>query len=266
LRATPHFASWPLAVLALAGVGIVVRSTRGLGRARALLPLATAISFAVFFTFSARRSEDRFLLPESVFFFPYAAVAVDRAWAAWPRLRAGVAVAAGLAALPALVAVASMDATLLADPRYGGERFLAAVPTGTHVEVYGSAQFLPRLPPGLVVVRPGVEPVEGRRHIDGVAELLDPTLDPRPRAPALIVLATELSSVEMTWVPPYNLDRYGKMDYRDAVSKLFFRGLLDGSLGYERVLRATCRLPWPLECREIHHSTAGELWIYSKQR
>jgi hypothetical protein len=169
--------------------------------------------------------------------------------------------ASALAMAPALLAIANVDATLLADPRYVAEKWLAALPNGTNVEVYGSAQFLPRLGANVVATRPGIEPIGDRRHIDGVTEILDPNLDPRPRHPTAIILATELSTDAMTSVdsgpaPP------AWMSYRDPKSHAFFRGLSDGSLGYRRALAAPCSLPWPLTCREIHHSTAGEVWIY----
>ncbi len=262
-RATPHFASWPLCIAAVIGVLIAVASRRGSRRARRLAPLAAAASFALFFTLSARRSEDRFLLPSSVFFFPYAAITFAAAWRAWARARGAIGVAAAAALAPAVLAVASTDATLLADPRYEAERFLRRLAPGTHVEVYGGPIFLPRVPPWLAAIRPGIEPLADRQEIAGVAELVDPALDPRARSPAVIVLATELSSVAATEPPaatrPFALTQYG-----DATSHAFFRALLDGSLGYARALRAVCALPWPLECRRVHDSTAGEVWVYAR--
>jgi hypothetical protein len=175
-----------------------------------------------------------------------------------------VAAAAVIAVVPAVLGVASIDATHLADPRYAAGHFLAALPPGTRVEVYGGPLFLPHLPRNLAVVRPGIEPIDERQLIPGVTEIVDPAMDPRPRAPAAIVLATELSNVEATEVPAPH--PFGLMQYCDARSHALFRGLYDGSLGYVRTFRATCALPWPLECRAIHHSTAGEVWIYEPSR
>ncbi len=258
----PRFTSWPVAAAAVAGVAWSIASTRGLVRARLLLPLAAAASHVLFLHFLARRTEERFLLPAFVTLLPYAAVAFDGAFVAWPRARPALVLAAAAALVPAALGVASIDATLLADPRYEAEGFLRSLPAGTRVEVYGGPLFLPRIPPALVAARPGIEPIGERQLIPGVTEIVDPALDPRPRAPAFIVLATELSNVESTEPPPPH--PFGLMQYRDPVSHALLRGLYDGSLGYARVFRATCRLPWPLECRSIHHSTAGEVWIYAR--
>ncbi|MEO7112601.1 MAG: hypothetical protein ABI183_19300, partial [Polyangiaceae bacterium] len=260
---TPRFVPWPVALLAVAGIGHVIFRKRGLERARLLLPLFAALSFWSFFNMGARRTEDRFLLPESIFLAPYLAVTFEAACEMFPKRLNLLVAACALAMAPALLAIANVDATLLADPRYAAEDWIDALPNGTRVEVYGSAQFLPRLGSNVIATRPGIEPIDDRRHIDGVAEILDPDLDPRPRAPTAIVLATELSTDAMTNVdsgpaPPV------WMSYRDPKSHAFFRGLRDGSLGYRRALTATCSLPWPLTCREIHHSTAGEVWIYAR--
>jgi len=264
VRATTEFTSWPLAVASVVGVILVITSRRRDERWRALLPLVAAISFFVFFNLGARRTEARFLLPESLLFLPYAAFTFDHAWTTWPRTRTWLVLASAAAFAPAALGVASMDATLLADPRYAAERFLASLPAGTHVEVYGGPIFLPRVPSHLVAVRPGVEPIAERQHVNGVAELVDLVMDPRPRGPAVIVLASELSSLTMTLPAPF--DPYRIRHYQDPRSRALFRSLLDGSLGYRRVLRATCSLPWPLDCRSIHQSTAGEIWIYAPER
>jgi hypothetical protein len=267
LRALPHFGSWTLAALALVGVGIATLS-RPL-RARRLLPLSAAVSFTVLFNLSALRSEDRFLLPQSLWLLPYAALTLDRAKAVafgdrfrgsqWPI--ALLTVVGALAFVPALLGVISLDATLLADPRYAAERFLASFSAGTPIEVLGSTKFLPRLPSRLVAVRPGVEPISDRQEMSGVRELVDPRMDPRPRAPALIVLATELSKADMTEAPAKRAG-YGLATYQDSTTRALLHGLADGSLGYTRVFRSTCTLPWPLECLSVHGSTGGEVWIY----
>jgi hypothetical protein len=257
---TPRFTSWPVGFAAALGLGIVVVRRRRVDRARALLPFLAALSFTLFFNLGARRTEERFLLPQSVFFFPYAAIALDAAVDHWPRARSWLLMAAAIGLLPALLGVASVDATLLADPRYEAERFLAALPAGTHVEVYGSAIFLPRIPADLVSVRPGVEPLATRQPISGTRDIIDPAMDPRPRSPEVIVLATEFSRVSAT--EPHGPAPFGVTQYIDDRSTGLFRGLYDGSLGYVRTRRFTCSLPRPLECRRIHTATGGEIWVY----
>jgi 4-amino-4-deoxy-L-arabinose transferase-like glycosyltransferase len=262
LHAVPEFTSWPVALLAAVGVPTAIASTRGLARARALLPLAAALSFTLLFTLTARRTEHRFLLPHAIWLLPYASFPIERVWrVVGPRARTLVAAAAVGAAVPAVLGVASMDGTLLADPRYEAERFLKAQPPGTHVEVYGGPIFLPRIPPQLAAARPGIEPIADRQRIPGIEELVDAAMDPRARAPALLVLSTEVSNLAAT--EPSPAAPYGLMGYRDDRSRAFFRSLWDGSLGYQRVLRAMCHLPWPLSCRRVHDSTGGEVWIYA---
>jgi hypothetical protein len=213
-----------------------------------------------------RRSEDRFLLPQAIFVFPYSAVVLSRAWERWPQPRVVLGALAAASLVLALLRVVSLDATLLVDSRYAAERFLASLPSGTHVEVLGTSLFLPRLPPTLSVVRPGTEPIADRQAIPGVTEVVDLDMDPRPRAPALIVLATALSQELVTAPPPPpSLRPYGSTAYHDDVSHRLFRRLFDGSLGYRRSLVARCDLPWPLECRRIHDATGEDVWMYSRE-
>jgi hypothetical protein len=265
IQAIPHFTSWSIALLAALGVVVGLVTARGVERVRLFLPLLAVISFTWLFTLGARRSEDRFLLPQTVFGLPYAALVLGRAWDAWPRARRWLGVVGAACVVPALVGVASMDATLLVDARYEAERFLEKLPPATHVEILGTTTFLPRLPPDLLVVRPGTEAIADRQGIPGVTELLDPTMDPRPRAPEYIVLATVLSLELVTAPPPPPEQRpFGSTAYHDDISHRLFRGLFDGSLGYTRTLTARCTLPWPLECRFLHDATGREVWIYAR--
>ena len=264
IRATPHFTSWPIAAAAAAGVVMAIALSWRDRRLRMLLPFLAAASFFVLFNLGALRSEDRFLLPESVLVLPYAGLLVARLRAV-AAARGPVALAAAAGFALALCGVASVDGTLLVDPRYAAEAFLARLAPGTRVEVYGGPIFLPRIPSHLVAVRPGIEPVSERQRITGVRELVDPALDPRPRSPDIIVLATELSDIDMTKPPPA-VRPHGLMQYHDAQSREFFRGLYEGRLGYTRVFVATCALHWPLDCRTIHDSTGRDVWIYAPVR
>jgi 4-amino-4-deoxy-L-arabinose transferase-like glycosyltransferase len=255
------FTSRPIALAAIVGIVASVFAIKGEQRLRTLVPLSAAVSFTVLFTLAVRRSEHRFLLPQSVFLVPYAGLAFDFAWRTWTRSHVALLLA-GIAALgPAVLGVASLDGTLVLDPRYEAERFLAALPSGTHVEVYGGPLFLPRVPWGLVATRPGVEPPSDRQAIAGVTDIVDPSMDPRRRGPTAIVLSTEFSAIDSTrpspTVRPYALAQYG-----DDKSHALFQGLWDGRLGYKRVFAGQCRLPWPLRCVRIHSSTGREVWIY----
>jgi len=262
LRTTTDFTSWPVVIAAFAGTAVAISRFSGLARARLLLPLLATMSFAAFFSLPVRMNEHRYFLPESVFFPPYAALAFEFAWVRWPRGRLVVAGAAAASIAPALLGVASLDATLLADSRYAAEKFLARLPAGSHVEVYGGPIFMPRIPSQVVAVRPGIEPIAERQAIAGVTDLVDPALNLGQRAPEAIVLGTELSDESVGKPSSWDVAP-ATMQYSDRLSHTFLGSLVGGSLGYERALRATCVLPWPLECRRVHHSTGGEVWIYA---
>jgi hypothetical protein len=255
--AVPRFASWPLAIAAVAGLAIAWRSGPGLARFRALLPMVAATSATILATIGARRTEDRFLLVQSALFFPYAARALE-ALRSGP-LRTG---AWSIALAPALVGVASLDATLLTDSRYAAERFLAGLPEGARVELYGGSACLPRIPPQIRATRPGVEALATRSPIYRAPDVVDPPSRIVERRPDYVVLSTEFSRASDGKTPA--VVPYGVGAYFDADSTAFFRDITTGALPYERVLRATCDLPWPLECRRIHGSTGEDVWIYAR--
>ncbi len=254
--AVPRLSSWPMFALALAGLVIALRRR---DRLDALLPALGALSFTLTFTLGARRTEDRFLLAQAVLVLPYAGAAMGAILA---RARpAGLAIAA-LAIAASLLGVASVEATLLADARYDAERWLAALPPGTTVEVYGGPKFLPRLPANLVVTRVGTDPIDARSHLPHVSEVVDPVMDPEARRPRVIVLSSEFSHAVG---PASPATPHGVRAYVDAASHRFFDDLTNERLPYRRALRAECTLPWPLGCRRIHGSTGEPLWIYERR-
>lgn len=258
---TPKFTSWLVGIAACAGVVLVLRM-RGAARLRALGPLIAALSFTLSFNLGARRTEERFLLVQSVLLFPYAAIAFDRALvffaARGRRARDGVLAAASVALAPAVLGVASVDATLLADPRERASRVLDSMPAGTRVDLYGGVLFLPRVGEHLDASRPGGDPIAERQSIRNVKDVLDTDL--RSRKPDVVVLSTEYSHLGALEPPLGPFSHYG-----DPASLAYFRGLHDGSLGYRRTA-IRCELPRPLSCRQIHHSTGGEVWVYERER
>jgi hypothetical protein len=259
----PRYASWLLAAAAAAGVFVAATTRRGTERVRALLPLLAAVSFTLLFTLGARRTEDRFLLPQSVLLFPYASFALE-AWLARTTSHALVAAACVVAMVPSLLAVASIDATLLVDARYAAERFLASLPAGARVEVYGGSHFLPRIPASLVATRVSPDDPDSRSHVFGVADVQGDPNEIDRRAPDYVVLGAEHSHPFPSEPSEEPRARYGVSEFSDAASLHFFATLTAGKLDYARVFRSACALPWPLECRSIHGSTARELWIYGR--
>lgn len=114
-----------LRVVSYGGVLVFVAACVGVVRSRRWLFLSSAVSFTLFFTLAARRSEERFLLPQAVMLAPYVGFALHKRWTialafAWPVIES-----------------ARMDATLAADARNAAHRYLQALPRGTSVETYG---------------------------------------------------------------------------------------------------------------------------------
>jgi hypothetical protein len=260
-RAVPHFTSIPVAIIAALGLVIAITSRRGVDRIRALMPLFVAVSFTLIFNLAARRAVDRFLLLQSVLVLPYAAIVFERAWSKFERARIVTAIASVISIGLAWLGVASLDATLVTDPRYAAENYLRTLPKGSRVDLFGGPIFVPRVSSQVDAVRPGLEPIADRQEITGVRDVVDDRLDieNRPRA---IVLSSEIVGM----LTEDGESRFGLMSYRDAKSRAFFRQLASGGLGYERVFRSTCALPFPLECRFVHGSTAGDVWIYAPSK
>ena len=175
VRSVPLFGTRLVAVAALVGLALAARSG---DRLRRLLPAAAALSYFALFVIPSRWTMERHLMPLALFLFPYAGFLLERV------RRDAAAFAVALAALaPQLVDVASVDATLLADPREAATRFLAALPAGTRVEVYGGNQYLPRLPRHLHLTRVGTEDLAARSPLPGVAERREPFGRIAARAP-----------------------------------------------------------------------------------
>lgn len=180
----PEHYPWPIVPLVASGLALAVaRPAQAEGREKdrarlvALLPALGALSFTLAFNCWARRVEERFIMPQMLLVGVYAAVALGRAEAATRARGGGAARAAfvGVAALTfgwALRMSASVDATMLRDPRYEAEAWLAthARPEDT-IEVYGMNVYLPRFAPWMHVVRVGTEPVGRRGPMPGITEV-----------------------------------------------------------------------------------------------
>ncbi len=261
----PRYTSWPIALAAMTGLVLLLRHGTGTARARAVMPFVAALSFTLFFTVAARRTEDRFVLPQAILFFPYAAVVFHALARRLTTMRGRLllAVVSISTMAPAVVGVASMDATLLGDARYEAERFLSTLPAGAKLEIYGGPHFLPRLPSKLILTRVGSDPIDGRSNLPGVTEILDPGMSPGSRSPDYILVSTEFAHSDVV-VDTRKV--FGVSAYTDEASLQFFTSLYGGALGYERVLRARCNVPWPLTPRQVHGSTGGEIWIFRRRQ
>ncbi len=250
-------------------------------RAAALVPLWAALSFTVCVSFTALRSEHRFILPHMEMLGFYAGLGMDallvagatvrlppafRRWSALP-LAALVAACLGLAALNA----GRIDAELVNDPRYEAEAFLRShVGEGDTIETYGLNVYLPRFPPWARVARVAPEAGAGRAPIPGLTEVVDRYERLPQRNPRWIVVcrAWAWHYLETRGPDPEDATRMvpraqaRQADDPDAAR--FFRGLVEGRLGYRLVATAAyeSRFWAPIE---IHSSTAQTVWIFERE-
>ncbi|MGA2449958.1 MAG: hypothetical protein ABTD50_14865 [Polyangiaceae bacterium] len=251
LARIPELTSWPSALLSAVGIAVCVADTK---RRKHLLPAAAALAFTATFNFLALRSEHRFLMVQAVLVAPYAALVV--ALGRHRRLGSVGAVVFFAAWAACLRAVASLDATLMADSRYAAERFLASLPANSRVEVMGGPKFLPRLPAHVVAKRVGLDALAARSAIPGVTEELgDPRLIDQ-RHPDYLVVSVEFAT------PQFFPTRPGPGAYMEASTLAFFHELALGKTSYVLAYRATCKLPWPLTCVRLHSCTGGDIAVY----
>jgi hypothetical protein len=267
---------YPLAFapLVLLGLGIVVVGARDRARlAAGLAPLLAAASFTLAFNCTARRTDHRFVLPQSIFVAVYMGVALDvllfqvRPAAARWLARAGVAVAFAVA----LFAAVDVDVNLLFDPRYEAEAWLRARARDTDgIETYGLNVYLPRFPSGPRVVRVGPEPVDRRNPMPGIEEVADAYGNAEARGPRFIV-------VSEGWVWRYLIEPVAGSDHgrmqaptqrataSDQAATDYFRKLTSSEYGPYRIAHVSRweSKVWP--ALEIHASTSRDIWIYERQ-
>ncbi|HEY0266713.1 MAG TPA: hypothetical protein VGC16_08180, partial [Rhizomicrobium sp.] len=253
--------------LAVLGVVVHVRQTRGALRAAGLLPLLAIVSFTLCFNFAALRTDDRFLLPQGVLACFYIGIAAARlAFAAnrWMTL-AGRALLA-LVALFALHQAMAVDAVMLFDPRYDAEAWMRAhVRPGDTIETYGQNCFLPRFPPMARVSRVGQGDLKVRNPLPGVTELKEPF--GAPRHPRYIVASGVW--IRRYLIPPRPLlpgrvySPIQQAEFRDADARGFFAALESGQSGYRlmHVARFRSRI-WPQVA--IHDSLGEPIGIYER--
>ncbi len=249
---TPRY--YPAIALLLAGVGVAQQAWRSRLDAHRMvagaLPLLAAISFTLAFDFVVRRTETRFLLPQSVFIAVYIGIGVealafaDRRW-----LRLGSRIACVAVACYALYLCAGVEAAFLADPRYDAEHWIQShLRPGDRVETYGLNAYLPHFPAGAVVTRVGPKPLKRRNPLPNVVELRQPYRDIAERRPRFIV-------VPGFWVQDYLASRPGKTrpgraipevrlaDYADADARGYFGALFNGNLPYRLAHKSFYSLP-----------------------
>jgi len=273
---------YPLAFAPLVIVGLARAATLPSRSARAagLVPVCAAASFTLLFNCVARRTEQRFLLPQMTLWAAYAGIGVDALLEIPSRVgrspHTGTGrrriVAAGCAAAFAwaLFRCADMDANLILDPRYEAEGWLRQnVAPGDLLEVHGKSVYLLRAPPQAHVVRVGPEPVDGRNPVYGAEERQDALGNLAARTPRWIVVSAAYAGRYLTEAHQRQAAT-GRVDPATEVkasadddATRFFRSLLAERLGYRiaHVSTWTSKL-WPRV--DIHGSVAPEIWIFER--
>ena len=263
-----HYA-WVMAPFVLFGLATAWRSAGDPARrAASLVPLFVAISFTVAFNLTARRTEHRFVLPQSIIWGIYAGLGFD-AIASWlgPARIWTMRALSGACLGSAFFACASVDAAMLFDPRYDAESWLRAhVAPGDQIEIYDNDVHCIRLPPESVVARIGLTPVVGRNPLPNVTELQDRFSNVEARRPRFIVVSDFW--MDKYFVEPSALERQGRVasavqtkTLADADSRIYFHSLRDGQLAYRTAHRSEYGHGlWPR--LEIHGTLTGGVWIF----
>ena len=235
-----------------------------------LLPVLAMISFTIAFNCVALRSENRFLLPQSVFLACYIGIAIERVISStrpWVRRPAWGAIL--WLSLVAFSHCAAIDAAFAFDSRYDAEQWMkAATRPGDTIEAYGLNAFLPRFPVTANVSRLDRKPLKLRNPLPGVTEIDQPFPAVSTRNPHYLV-------INGFWVEPYLQTNSAepangriRQRARSSVAEetencKYFTALFDETLPYQLVHVARFRPgPWP--SLEGYESLAQTIFIFER--
>jgi len=265
---------YPPAVAWLGAFGVFIHTVR-LRDERSklvagLLPLFAIISFTLSFNFVALRTENRFLLPQSIFIAVYIGVAVDRlAFASQPLIKYAARGLVLTIAAFALYQCAGIDAAFIGDPRYDAERWLDVhVRPGDTIETYGLNVYLPRFPDGAVVTRLDRKPLTARNPLPHVAEIDQSFELITERNPRFIV-------VSMFWVQDYlrqniaepsdgrAIQKVQEAVFKETSARNYFKALFEGKLSYRLAHSSTYASGfWPSV--DAYESLAQTVFLFER--
>jgi hypothetical protein len=238
--------------------------------AAGFFPLFAIVSFTLTFNFVALRSEDRFVLAQTVFFSVYLGMAVDvLVFRTYPAFKWVARVAIVALAGFAFVQCAAVDAAFLYDARYDAERWLREhVRNGDKIETYGQNVYLPRFPVAAKVTRVAPTPVGSRGPQPGVTEIEQPYEAIDARNPRFVV-------VSGFWVKRYLIPdgmhvNDGRMysptqqaQMKEAGPRRYFHDLREGKLAY-RLVHQSEYVPGVLPAARFHQSIGEPIWIFER--
>jgi hypothetical protein len=281
-----HYPLLAAPIVLLGVVRAVERSAKSVeARAKklvvALLPLLAAMSFMIAFNFTARRSDPRFLLPESVMLGVYGGLGIE--WlitpvTRWVRLLGQAFVSIALA--KAVFVCVALDVNMLRDPRYDAEEWLAShVKPGDVIETYGLNVYMPRLSSlktaagaadGVRVIRVGPEPVDKRNPMPGIEEVEAPFMNAPERGARFIVVNTGwvwryYVDPEALLIPGKKLPPTQSRSASDLDGTKFFDELDKNAGAYERA-HTSAYDDHVFPVVDIHGTTTRWVWIYERKK
>jgi len=233
-------------------------------------PLFAIVSFTLTFNFVALRSEDRFVLAQTVFFSVYLGIAADALafsthaavkWAA----RAAILTLVGFA----FVQCAAVDAAFLYDARYDAEHWLREhVRNGDTIETYGQNVYLPRFPAAANVTRVAPTPVASRGPLPGVTEIEQPYEAMEARNPRFVVVSAFWAG---RYLIPEGMHKNDGRTYspaqqaqmKEAGARRYFHDLREERLAY-RLVHESKYVPGLLPAARFHQSIGEPIWIFER--
>lgn len=261
-----------VSVLVLLGIPIAIARARRVSApvfAASLVPVWIALSFSICFNVAALRAEERFTLPQMLMGAVFAGSALDALWhLAHPTSRLVARAVSVLLLGLALLECLRLDATLLAEPRYDAERYLAEHATAADlIETHGLNVYLPRFPEGPHVIRVGKNDPKRRGILPGVDEVQASLSDVEERKPRFIVVndcyvwryleRDDMASTTGHVVPPAQ-----RTDAADADATTFFRDLFHERLRYKLVHESKITA---FERSWMHSSLGCPMFIFERQ-
>jgi hypothetical protein len=194
----------------------------------------------------ALRTENRFLLPQSVLIAVYVGVAVEwLAFAAYPLIKYAARGLILTVAAFAFYQCAGIDAAFIGDPRYDAERWLNAnVRPGDTIETYGLNVYLPRFPKGTIVTRLDRKPLTARNPLPHVTELDQPLQSITARRPRLLVVSAfwVRDYLEQNIAEPSDgraIQLVKQSSFNETGARNYFKALFEGKLPYRLAHKST---------------------------